>query len=243
VLDRFELSDGHVRHSRTDNASSNHSITRELHSTLESSGIQCSAWRNHIPCMAHVIQLALGAFMSSLGVRGRCKFWEPHEHDKQFGENESMDIGKSQRLRKEGNARINKVSAMGPGLAKIIEKVCISWYFERPETDLHVPENACGIDYADTWSPKRLHWLSKCQSLHCSTADYGCEDTLEPKKCWKLFLTITSGPGKGGTQTVAKLAVRVINKPEQSSRVWFDGKLLTRLNWAGCQRVAQQVQP
>ena len=76
--------------------------------------------------MAHVIQLALGAFMSSLGVRGRCKFWEPHEHDKQFGENESMDIGKSQRLRKEGNARINKVSAMGPGLAKIIEKVCIS---------------------------------------------------------------------------------------------------------------------
>jgi len=34
-----------------------------------------------------------------------------------------MDIGKSQRLRKEGNARINKVSAMKPGIAKIIEKV------------------------------------------------------------------------------------------------------------------------
>jgi hypothetical protein len=76
--------------------------------------------------MAHVIQLALGAFMSSLGVKCRTKSWEAHERDQQFGENESIDIGKSQRLRKEGNARINKVSAMRPGLAKIIEKVCIS---------------------------------------------------------------------------------------------------------------------
>jgi len=76
--------------------------------------------------MAHVIQLALGAFMSSLGVKGRTKSCEAHERDQQFGENASMDIGKSRRLRKEGNARINKVSAMKPGLAKIIEKVRIS---------------------------------------------------------------------------------------------------------------------
>jgi hypothetical protein len=64
--------------------------------------------------------------MSRLGVKGRTKFWEAHERDQQFGENESIDIAKSQRLRKEGNARINKVSAMRPGLAKIIEKVRIS---------------------------------------------------------------------------------------------------------------------
>ena len=82
--------------------------------------------RNHIPCMAHVIQVALGAFMSSLSVKGRTKYWEAHERDQKFGENESIDIGKSQRLRKEGNARINKVSAMRSGLAKIIEKVHIS---------------------------------------------------------------------------------------------------------------------
>jgi len=101
-------------------------MTRELQSTLKSSGIEWLALRNHIPCIAHVIQLALGAFMSSLGVNGHTKPWEAHERDQQFGENESMDIGKSQRLRKEGNARINKVSAMKPGLAKIIEKVRIS---------------------------------------------------------------------------------------------------------------------
>jgi hypothetical protein len=76
--------------------------------------------------MAHVIQLAVSAFMSSLGVKGRPKSWEAHEHDLQFGENESIDIGKSPRLRKKDNVRINTVSAMRLGLAKIIEKVLIS---------------------------------------------------------------------------------------------------------------------
>jgi len=80
---------------------------------------------------------------------------------------------------KQGNARINKVSAMRPGLAKIIEKVHISWYFESLETDLHMAENACCIDYAETWSSKQVYWLSKSQSPHCGTSDYRCEDTLE----------------------------------------------------------------
>jgi len=126
VLDRFELTDGCLLSITTDNASSNYSLTRKLQSTLEASGIEWPALRNHIPCMAHIIQLALGAFMSSLGAKGRTKSWEAHERDQEFGENESIDIGKSQRLRNEGNARINKVSAMKPGLAKIIEKVRIS---------------------------------------------------------------------------------------------------------------------
>jgi len=126
VLDCFELTDGCLLGITTDNASSNYSMTRELQSTLEISGIEWPALRNHIPCIAHVIQLALGVFMSSLGVKDRTKSWEAQERDQQFGENESIDIGKSQRLRKEGNARINKVSAMRPGLGKIIEKVCIS---------------------------------------------------------------------------------------------------------------------
>jgi hypothetical protein len=107
--------------------------------------------------MAHVIQLSLGAFLSCLGVKGRTKSWEAHEHDQQFGEHQSTDIGKSQRLRKEGNARINMVSGMRPGLAKIIDKVCISIYFESAETDLHIAENACCIDYANTWTSKRVY--------------------------------------------------------------------------------------
>jgi hypothetical protein len=107
--------------------------------------------------MVRIIQLALGAFMSSLGVKGCTTFWEAHEHDQQFGEIESTDIGKSQRHRKEGNARINLVSAMRPGLAKIIEKVCSSTYFESAETDLHIAENASRINYPDTSSSKQVY--------------------------------------------------------------------------------------
>jgi len=79
--------------------------------------------------------------MSSLGVKGCTKSWEAHERDQQFGENECTHIGKSQRLQKEGNARIDKVSAMKSGLAKIIEKVCISRYSENSETDHHITAN------------------------------------------------------------------------------------------------------
>jgi hypothetical protein len=122
VLDRFGLDDGRLLGITTDNASSNYSMTRELQLTLATSGIEWSALRNHIPCMAHVIQLSLGAFMSSLGVKGRTKAWEAHERDEQFGENESGTTT-TQKLRKLGNARVAKVADMKPGLAKIIEKV------------------------------------------------------------------------------------------------------------------------
>jgi len=143
VLDRFELIDCRLSGITTHNASSNYLMPSELRSTLEASGIEWPALRYHIPCMAHVIQQALGAFMSSLSVKGHTKSWEAHERNQQCGENDSVVIGKSQSLRKEGNARINKVSATNPGLAKIIEKVRISRYFQSAETDLHIAENAC----------------------------------------------------------------------------------------------------
>ena len=63
----------------TDNTSSNCSMTRELQSTLQASGIQWPALGHHLPCLAHVIQLALGAFMSSLGVEGCIQSLEAHE--------------------------------------------------------------------------------------------------------------------------------------------------------------------
>jgi len=163
----------------SDNASSNYLMTRELQSTLEASRIESSALRNHIPWMAHVIQLALCAFMCSLVVKAGTRSWDAHECNTQFGQNESMDIGKSQRLRREGTTGINEVSAMKPGLSKIIEKVHISRYFECSETDLHIEENGCCIDYTDTWSSKRVHWLSRRQSPYRGTSDYGCHDPLE----------------------------------------------------------------
>jgi len=68
---------------------------------------------------------------------------------------------------------------MRPGLAKIIDKVCISRHFERPESDLDMAENTCCVDYADTWLLKRVHWMSKSQSTNFSTTYHGCEDMLE----------------------------------------------------------------
>jgi hypothetical protein len=126
VQNYVELTGGFLLEISTGNTSSNYSVTWELQSTLDASSIQWPAMRNHILRIAHVICLALGAFMSSVGVKGRTKLGDAHERDQQFGENESTDIGKSQRVQKQGNARINKVSAMRPGLARIIEKVRIS---------------------------------------------------------------------------------------------------------------------
>jgi hypothetical protein len=126
VLDCSELSNSYLLSITMDNASSHLLMPPGLQSTLEVSGIEWLALRNQIPCMAHVIQLASGAFMGSLIVKGSTKWWEVHEYNQRFGENESVDIGKSQRLPNKGNARINMVSAIRPDLVKIIEKVRIS---------------------------------------------------------------------------------------------------------------------
>jgi len=68
---------------------------------------------------------------------------------------------------------------MKPGLANIIEKVHISRYFESAETDLHIAQNACCIDYANTWSSKLVHSQSKGHSRYRGNSDYGGQDLLE----------------------------------------------------------------
>ena len=84
VLDPFELTDGCLLGGRINNTYSNHSMTRELQSTLESTEIVWPALRNHIKCTAHVIQLALDAFRSSHSGIPHTKSWEAHERDQQY---------------------------------------------------------------------------------------------------------------------------------------------------------------
>jgi hypothetical protein len=81
-------------------------MTCKKQSKLETSGIEWSALRCHIPCVVHIIILALVAFLSRLGVIDHTKSWEAHQGNQQFGEIESIHIGKSQRLLNEGNASI-----------------------------------------------------------------------------------------------------------------------------------------
>jgi len=117
--------------------------------------------------------------MRSLSAKGCTKSWKAHEHNQQFRENQSIDIGKSQRLRQEGNVRINKVSAKRPGLAKITEKERSSRHFESPDCDLHAAANACWIDCADTWLWKWVNSLTTCQFMNCSTTYCGCRYMVE----------------------------------------------------------------
>jgi len=94
---------------------------------------------------------------------------------------------------KQHNVRINKVFAMRPGLAKKIEKVRISTYFEYPETNHHITENAWCIDNTDSWLSKRVHWHSIGESVNRGTTFDGCDYTvaLDTGSAW-AGLPITS---------------------------------------------------
>jgi len=157
VPDCFKITDGGLLRSTTDNAPSTYSMTRELQLTFEAYRIGSPALSHHIACMAQVIQITLGPFLRSLGAKGHTKSWDAHECDHHFGENARTVIRKGQILRHEGTARMNKVCAMAPGLAKLIEKVHRKRHFESSETNIHIAENACCTDYSDTWSSKRVH--------------------------------------------------------------------------------------
>jgi hypothetical protein len=65
-------------------------MTHVMQTTPEASEIERPALRNFMQRMVHSIQLALGAFMSSLGVNSNTKSWEAHEGDQKFGENSTV---------------------------------------------------------------------------------------------------------------------------------------------------------
>ena len=51
------------------------------------------------------------------------------------------------------------------------------------------------------------------------------------------------GLGPCPNRTIAKQAVRIVNTPETSTPLRFNGTLPTSLDWVGCQQVAQRFQP
>ena len=114
-MDRFGLTDGRVLGITTDNASSNYAMVKELQRSLKAMEVDWSAAQNHIPCMAHVIQLALAAFMKSLGIQGRNRSWEDGVRDALTEE----QGGK----KKMGGCRIAKIEILKAEFNKIIEKV------------------------------------------------------------------------------------------------------------------------
>lgn len=159
VLDRFEHTNRLWPGYLTNNTFSNYSVTQEVQPTVQASGIGWRALRNTITCMAHIVQITSGGFMSSPSANSPTKCWESPEQDQQVGEHQQTAIRKSERLRTEGNARIDRVSAMGAGFASIIENIHISRYFESHETNLHTAGNVCCIEYTETACLKGVHSL------------------------------------------------------------------------------------
>jgi len=147
-------------------------MTWEQQSSLKASGIEWPALRCHIPFMAHVFHLSLGAIIRSFGVTGCTTYWQAYVCYGQFGENESTVFANSERLWKGGKARISKVSAMRLGLAGKIEKAHIPMNFGCPQSDLHSATNACCIEYAVTRLSKQVHWLLNSQSRNCGIINY-----------------------------------------------------------------------
>jgi len=134
--------------------------------------------RNHIPFVSEIIQFALGAFMDILSVNGCTRRWKAHGCNQHFDENYNTHIGKSQSLRKEGIAIINKVLAMRSGFTKIIVNLHVSSGFEWPHSNLHIAENACCMDYINTWSSKLFHCPLHRHSTNHSTTSYRCENMV-----------------------------------------------------------------
>lgn len=120
VLQRFGLDTRILLGVTTDNASSNYSMTRCLQKILEAKAIEWSASQNHIPCTTHVIQLTLGAFMVSLGMKGRGKSWEDTEREK-IGQ--ECSAGRGRLAGSVQGGRVEKVESLEAGINKIVEKV------------------------------------------------------------------------------------------------------------------------
>ena len=107
--------DGRVLGITTDNASSNYTMVKELQRSLKAMEVDWSAAQNHVPCMAHVIQLALASFMKSLGIQERNRSWEDGVWDALTEEQGTKT--------KMGSCRIAKIGSLKAGFNKIIEKV------------------------------------------------------------------------------------------------------------------------
>ena len=100
VLNRYQIADRLLGFT-SDNASNNTTLSKALTSALECLSIHWDCESYHIPCMAHVIQLILGAFMKELRIKIK---------------DEKMPAGFK-------DTYINKVMGLEKGFGKTVEKV------------------------------------------------------------------------------------------------------------------------
>ena len=81
------------------------------------------------------------------------------------------------------------MSALKPGLAKIIVKVRISRYSENSETDHHIAANVSSVDYVDTWSLTPGH-PNKFIDFHKATLCIAVLPMKDVKTQWNSTLEL-----------------------------------------------------
>ena len=122
VLKRYNIDNDRFLGMMSDNMSSNFTMSAGIERAMAIMGHQWSSANNHMPCMAHVIQLALGAFMSKLQIAGRESYYQEEQRD-QLVEVEGLGPGGRGKM-----SRIERFKLMPKGFKKTIEKVSIAGY-------------------------------------------------------------------------------------------------------------------
>jgi len=103
-FDPFMLTEGWLIPTSTNKTPLNYATTLEMESNIENSGIACLALRNYIPCIAHLILLAWGAFASSHEVPGWTNSWHSSQCHQQFADYWKKEVYNSQGHSKWGTA-------------------------------------------------------------------------------------------------------------------------------------------
>jgi len=70
ILARYGMQD-RILGFTTASASNNRTLTEALNNAWSLRSVEWCQLENHIPCMAHVVQLIVGVFMSSINVKSR----------------------------------------------------------------------------------------------------------------------------------------------------------------------------
>jgi len=115
VLARYGIQD-RILGFTTDSASNNRTLTEALNNAWSLLLVEWCQLENHIPCMAHVVQLILGPFMSSIKVKSR----DGHRMS-------GFKVG-----------HIEKVMRLDNGFHKTVEKVmCLRSHTLAPIIQMH----------------------------------------------------------------------------------------------------------
>ena len=151
VLARYGIQD-RILGFTTDSATNNQTLTEALNTAWSLLSVKWCQLENHIPCMAHVVELILRAFMSSIKVQSRDDHMPP-----------GFTAG-----------YMEKVIRLDNGFHKTVEKVmCLRSHTLAPILQTHIHKFIRTNSYAQIHTHKFIHTRVYAQIL--SSQLKGCQ--------------------------------------------------------------------